>query len=53
VPAYEESGFRPKLEALSERGLWRAVETTPTWCALPRASSASSVRTRAFVFEVS
>jgi predicted TPR repeat methyltransferase len=53
VPAYEEGGFRPKLEALSERGLWRAVETTPTWRALPRARSAAGVMTRAFVFEVS
>jgi predicted TPR repeat methyltransferase len=52
VAAYEEAGFRPKLEALSKRGLWRAIETTPPWCPLPRAPSASSTMTRAFVFEV-
>jgi SAM-dependent methyltransferase len=52
LPVYEEGGFKPKLEALTEQGLWRAVETTPTWCALPRARSESAVKARAHVFEV-
>jgi predicted TPR repeat methyltransferase len=52
MPAYEEGGFRPKLEGLSEQGRWRPVETTPTWCSLPRAPSRASVLTRAHVFEV-
>jgi len=51
TPVYEE-GFRPKLEALSGQGLWRAVETTPTWCSLPRAPSHASVTARAYVFAV-
>jgi predicted TPR repeat methyltransferase len=52
MPAFEGGGFRPKLEALSRQGLWREVETTPTWCSLPRARSHVAVRTRAHVFEV-
>jgi len=52
TPVYEEGGFRLKLEALSGQGLWRAVETTPTWCSLPRAPSHASVTARAYVFEV-
>jgi predicted TPR repeat methyltransferase len=52
TPVYEEGGFRPKLEALSGQGLWRAVETTPTWCSLPRAPSHASVTARAYVFAV-
>ena len=52
MPAYEEGGFRPKLDALSEQGLWRELETTPKWCSLPRALSRASVLTRAHVFEV-
>jgi predicted TPR repeat methyltransferase len=52
TPAYEDGGFGPKLEALSQEGLWRAVETTPTWCSLPRAPSHALVTTRAYVFEV-
>jgi predicted TPR repeat methyltransferase len=52
TPVYEEGGFRPKLEALWAQGLWRAVETTPTWCSLPRAPSHASVTARAYVFEV-
>ncbi|MGH6895205.1 MAG: class I SAM-dependent DNA methyltransferase [Geminicoccaceae bacterium] len=53
MPVYEEGGFRPKLEALSAKGLWRAVETTPTWCSLPRAPSHASVLARAYVYRVS
>ena len=52
MPAYEEGGFRPKLEALSAKGLWQEVEITPRWCSLPRAPSRASVLTRAHVFEV-
>lgn len=52
VRAYEEGGFRPKLEALSEAGRWRAVETTPTWRALPRARGEASVMARALVYQV-
>jgi predicted TPR repeat methyltransferase len=52
MPAYEEGGFRPKLEALSVKGLWRSVEATPTWCSLPRAPSRASALARAYVFEV-
>jgi predicted TPR repeat methyltransferase len=51
MPVYEEGGFRPKLEALTGEGLWRPVETTPTWCALPRAPSEATVMARAYVFE--
>jgi SAM-dependent methyltransferase len=52
VPVYEDGGFRPKLEALSTAGRWRAVETTPTWCALPRARAEAAVMARAHVYEV-
>ena len=52
VPVYEEGGFKPKLEALSAAGRWRAVETTPTWCALPRARAEAAVMARAHVYEV-
>lgn len=52
LPVYEEGGFRPKLEALSAAGRWRAVETTPTWCALPRAQAEAAVMARAHVYEV-
>ena len=52
VPAYQDGGFRLKLEALSEQGLWREVETTPPWSALPRAPSAAAVTARAHAFEV-
>jgi SAM-dependent methyltransferase len=52
TPVYEGGGFKPKLETLSAAGRWRAIETTPTWCALPRAPSESSVTARAYVFEV-
>ena len=52
VPVYEEGGFRPKLEALSAVGRWRALETTPTWCALPRAPAEAAVMARAHVYEV-
>jgi SAM-dependent methyltransferase len=52
LPVYEESGFRAKLEALTGQGLWRAVETTPKWCALPRAPTEAAVMARAHVFEV-
>lgn len=52
MPAYEEAGFGPKLEALTEQRLWREVETTPRWRSLPRAPSRASVTSRAHVFEV-
>lgn len=52
VPVYEDGGFKPKLEALAAQGLWRPVETTPAWRALPRAPSESSLMARAHVFEV-
>jgi SAM-dependent methyltransferase len=52
TPVYEEGGFRPKLEELCAQGRWRALETTPTWCALPCAPSHASVMARAYVFEV-
>jgi len=52
TPVYEDAGFRPKLEALTEQGLWRPVETTPTWCSLPGAPSKAAVTARAYVFEV-
>jgi predicted TPR repeat methyltransferase len=51
APALEEGGFKVKLEALSAQGLWRAVEITPPWRALPRAPSEASVMARAYVFE--
>jgi predicted TPR repeat methyltransferase len=51
MPVYEEGGFKPKLESLIEQGRWRGVETTPTWCALPRARSEATVMARAYVFE--
>jgi predicted TPR repeat methyltransferase len=49
---YETGGFRPKLDELSAAGRWRAIETTPTWCALPLARSQAPVMARAHVFEV-
>jgi predicted TPR repeat methyltransferase len=52
MQVYEEGGFKPKLEALSARRLWREIETTPTWCALPRSRSESALLARAHVFEV-
>jgi predicted TPR repeat methyltransferase len=52
IPAYQEGGFGPKLEAISAKGLWREVETTPTWCSLPRARSHASRLSRAHVYEV-
>jgi SAM-dependent methyltransferase len=52
VPAFEEGGFKPKLEALSAADRWREVETTPTWCALPRARAESAVMARAHVYQV-
>jgi predicted TPR repeat methyltransferase len=52
LPVYEEGGFKPKLESLAAEGLWRTIETTPTWCALPRSRSESSLMARAHVFEV-
>jgi predicted TPR repeat methyltransferase len=51
LPAYEQGGFRPKLDALSAAGRWRALETTRPWCALPRAPSEAAVMARAHVFE--
>src|SRR5919106_1508727 len=47
TPVYEGGGFRAKLEALSAQGLWRSRETTPTWCALPRAAAEAAVMARA------
>jgi hypothetical protein len=44
--------FQAKLEALSAAARGRAIETTPTWRALPRAPSEASVMARAHVFEV-
>ena len=52
LPVYEQGGFRSKLEALAAQGRWRGIETTPTWCSLPRAPSHASVTARAYVFEV-
>ena len=52
MPVYEEGGFRTKLDALSAAGRWRAIETTPPWCALPLAPSEDSAMARAHVFEV-
>jgi predicted TPR repeat methyltransferase len=52
MAVYEDGGFKPKLEALAAQGLWREIETTPTWCALPRSRSESSLLARAHVFEV-
>jgi predicted TPR repeat methyltransferase len=52
LPAYEQGGFRPKLDALSAAGRWRAIETTPAWCALPLARSEAAVMARAHVYEV-
>ena len=52
VPVYEEGGFGAKLDALSAAGWWRAIETTPPWCALPLAPSEDSAMARAHVFEV-
>jgi SAM-dependent methyltransferase len=48
---YEKGGFRPKLDALSGAGRWRAVEATPTWSPLPLAPF-EAARSRAYVFEV-
>ena len=52
MPVYEAGGFRTKLDALSAAGRWRAIETTPPWCALPLAPSEDLVMARAHVFEV-
>lgn len=52
TPAYEDGGFKPKLEALSEQGRWRALEITPTWRALPGAPSHGSITGRAYVYQV-
>jgi predicted TPR repeat methyltransferase len=52
TPVYKEGGFRTKLEALRAQGLWRPIETTPPWYALPRARAHAGVTTRAYVFEV-
>jgi SAM-dependent methyltransferase len=52
VPVYEDGGFKAKLEELAAQGLWRAIETTPAWRALPRAPSETSLLARAQVFEV-
>jgi predicted TPR repeat methyltransferase len=52
LPVYEEGGFKPKLEALVAERRWRPIETTPTWCALPRSQSEFALQARAHVFEV-
>jgi predicted TPR repeat methyltransferase len=52
TPVYEGGGFRTKLEALSRQGVWRSRETTPTWCALPRAAEEAAVMARAYVFQL-
>lgn len=52
LPVYEEGGFRPKLEALCAQGLWRPIETTPTWRSLPGAPSEASLFARAHVYQV-
>ena len=52
MPVYEAGSFRTKLDALSAAGRWRAIETTPPWCALPLAPSEDSAMARAHVFEV-
>lgn len=52
MPVYEEGGFKPKLEAISAQGSWRAVETTPTWPALPGAPTESAVDATAYVFQM-
>jgi predicted TPR repeat methyltransferase len=52
TPAYEEGGFRAKLEALTRHGSWRSLETTPTWRALPRAAAEAAVTARAYVFKL-
>ncbi len=52
TPAYEQSGFKPKLEALRAAGQWREVEVTSAWCALPGAPADASVTGRGYVFQV-
>jgi predicted TPR repeat methyltransferase len=52
LPLYETGGFRSKLDALSAAGRWRAIETTPTWCALPLARFKAAVMARAHVYQV-
>lgn len=52
APAYEEGGFRAKLDALGRQGAWRPLEITPTWRALPRAATEAAVTARAYVFEL-
>jgi hypothetical protein len=50
LPVYAEGGFGAKLDALSAARRWRAIETTPPWCALPLARS-EAVMARAHVYE--
>lgn len=49
---YEAGGFRAKLEALSRQRVWRSLEITPTWRALPRATAEAAAMARAHVFQL-
>ena len=51
-PAFEDSGFKEHMAAMDSKGLWEALETTPSFRAIPGSKTEGDLECRFFVYRV-
>jgi len=51
-PAFEDGGFKAHMAAIDAKGLWEALETTPSFRAIPGSKTEGDLEARFFVYRV-